>query len=154
MPVKLEIGHRFRQFGEERYSSMAEYARALNIKPRQLYDYFNGKSLPGNKLQEKLRALGCDLNWLLTGLDREETNKKFSEMVARISQQEVTKDEMEIVAILRVLEITTPTDFHIYFDYARAVQDKIKKGTAKPHQYKRGAEPQAKYQTKSRRGKK
>jgi transcriptional regulator with XRE-family HTH domain len=132
MSINTEIGARLRQFGEHKYTSMAEFARALKIKPQQIYDYFNGKSAPGNRMQDKLRVLGCDINWLMTGMDREEANRKFSEMVARISKQELTKGEMEIIAILRTLKIAEPIDFHVYFDYARAVQDKIKKGTEKP----------------------
>lgn len=47
---------------------MAEFSRRLELKTAQeLYPYLNGKSLPGNKLQSKLRDLGCDIEWLMTG---------------------------------------------------------------------------------------
>jgi transcriptional regulator with XRE-family HTH domain len=152
MNKHVEIGKRLRKWGIGKYGSVGAFASALGIVSEGISPYLSGKARPGNKMQDKLRALGCDIDWLMTGLDKEETNKKFSEMVARISQQELTKGEMEIVAILRTLEIAEPIDFHIYFDYAQAVQDKIKKGTGKSHQYKMVAEPQVKYGvTKKRR---
>jgi hypothetical protein len=103
-------------------------------------------------MQDKLRGLGADVTWIMTGLDREETNKKFSEMVTRISQQELTKGEMEIIAILRTLGIGETIDFNIYFDYARAVNDKMKRDSGKHVEYKRVAEsPLPKYHKSKRK---
>ena len=145
------IGNRLRKWGIGKYGSVPAFAEELDIVSEGLSPYLNDKRKPGNKMQEKLRSLGCDINWLMTGLDREETNKKFGEMVARISQQELTKGEMEIIAILRTLEITEPIDFHIYFDYARAVQDKASKG--KPLRYGKVAELKStKYSSAKKRG--
>ncbi len=46
---------------------MAVFARALAMSPQALQNYLQGKMLPGNAVQEKLRALGCDIEWLMTG---------------------------------------------------------------------------------------
>lgn len=46
---------------------MADFARALDISPALLSHYLSGRSKPGNKLQQKLRDLGCDIDWLMTG---------------------------------------------------------------------------------------
>lgn len=46
---------------------MSHFARALRISPALLSHYLSGRSKPGNKLQQKLRDLGCDINWLMTG---------------------------------------------------------------------------------------
>ena len=117
MNIKQEIGQRLRKFGLTKFKSMAEFARALGMSQQNLNGYLSGNRIPGNKMEERLRALGCDVVLLEYGVDKEELNERFDAMVARISQQELKKGEMEIISILRVLEITEPIDFHIYFDY-------------------------------------
>jgi len=151
MVVYKEIGERLRLFGQAKFSSMTDFANALGVKPQTLNSYLSGKVRPGNSLEARLKKMGCDIIWLEYGKNEQEINQEFQSMVNRLKKQELTKGEMEIIAILRVLEITEPIDFHIYFDYARAVQDKIKKGTGKPHQYKMVAESQAKYNITKKR---
>jgi transcriptional regulator with XRE-family HTH domain len=152
--VNFNLGERLRQFAKQ-YGGISKLAAALGISQPRLSNYLSGTREISIEIMNKLSDLGCDTNWLMTGLDRDETNKKFSEMVSRISKQELTKGEMEIIAILRTLEIAEPIDFHVYFDYALAVQDKIKKGTEKSWKYKMVAEPQVKYSiTKKGRNKK
>jgi len=63
-----QIGKRLRNWAAEEFAgNMADFARAVSMKPQQVYAYFNGKSKPGNKLQARLRDLGCDIEWLMTG---------------------------------------------------------------------------------------
>jgi repressor LexA len=50
---------------------MAAFGRALGLRPQELYRYLSGQIQPGNKLQSKLRDLGCDLEWLMTGKKKE-----------------------------------------------------------------------------------
>lgn len=47
---------------------MAEFSRALDMLPQSLNNYLSGQMKPGNKLQAKLRLLGCDIEWLMTGV--------------------------------------------------------------------------------------
>jgi transcriptional regulator with XRE-family HTH domain len=61
------IASRIREFQEKNFKSAAEFARALFMKPQSLNVYLSGKSLPGSDVLIKLRDLGCDINWLLTG---------------------------------------------------------------------------------------
>jgi SOS-response transcriptional repressor LexA len=60
------IGDRLKQFGEK-YTTLSDYAEALGMSYENLYQYLSGKAKPGFKIQERLRALGCDIEWLMTG---------------------------------------------------------------------------------------
>lgn len=46
---------------------MTGFAAALDVSPQTLNSYLSGKMQPGNKLQSKLREIGCDVEWLMTG---------------------------------------------------------------------------------------
>jgi hypothetical protein len=51
----------------EEFGSLVSFARALGITQQTLNDYTSGRILPGNKMQSRLRSLGCDIEWLMTG---------------------------------------------------------------------------------------
>ncbi len=63
------IGDRIREFAKSKYGTVAKLAEALEMKPPSLHPYLVGKSTPGHRLQEKLRKVGCDIEWLMTGAD-------------------------------------------------------------------------------------
>jgi SOS-response transcriptional repressor LexA len=65
--INIQIGERLRQFGEQRYPTLVDFAEALGISSESLHQYLAGKSKPGNKLQTRLRSVGCDIEWLMTG---------------------------------------------------------------------------------------
>ena len=65
--INIEVSKRLREFAESHYSSITDFANALEMMPQTLNLYLSGRSLPGNNLQKKLRALGCDIEWLMTG---------------------------------------------------------------------------------------
>ena len=70
MKKYIEIGKRLRKFGEDNYSSMTMFAKAIGLLPQTLNNYLSGDARPGNILQEKLRAVNCDIEWLMTSLYR------------------------------------------------------------------------------------
>lgn len=47
---------------------MAALARAIGKSAQHLTPYSTGKYKPGNELQEDLRKVGCDIEWLMTGI--------------------------------------------------------------------------------------
>lgn len=64
-----DTAQRLRQFMEEAgYHTEAEFAAALGMSYENLYQYLAGKAKPGNRLQERLRGLGADVEWLMTGV--------------------------------------------------------------------------------------
>jgi SOS-response transcriptional repressor LexA len=48
------------------------FAGRLNVSTSYLRAYLSGRNLPGNVVQKKLRALGCDIEWLMTGQKKDE----------------------------------------------------------------------------------
>jgi transcriptional regulator with XRE-family HTH domain len=67
MPSNKEIGARLRSFAEGRYKSMVAFAESLGVSASQINDYLSGRRTPGNTMQSRLRDLGCDIEWLMTG---------------------------------------------------------------------------------------
>ncbi len=56
-----------RLFGETVYNSVKEFAEAVKMAPPNLQKYMNDDREPGSGVLRKLFALGCNINWLLTG---------------------------------------------------------------------------------------
>lgn len=69
MDKNLEIGLRIRECAEKRFGKrgMSAYAKALGISPAVLNDYLSGKTKPGNKMQERFRDIGEDVEYIMTG---------------------------------------------------------------------------------------
>lgn len=63
----ITVGQRIRAFAKSRFGSMKGLAEALKISPQALSPYANNKLLPGARMQQKFRAIGCDIEWLMTG---------------------------------------------------------------------------------------
>jgi transcriptional regulator with XRE-family HTH domain len=87
MSAKQEIGQRLREFGEKRYGTMVAFAEALGVTASHLGDYLNGRRIPGNRMQERLRKLGCDLTWLMIGQSKEELDKRADSMFIRKARE-------------------------------------------------------------------
>lgn len=64
---KKEVADRLRRIVHNRFHSQAEFARALDMMPQTFNQYLNGRSLPGNVIQERMRLLGIDVQWVMTG---------------------------------------------------------------------------------------
>jgi hypothetical protein len=65
--VPKTAGDRLRFFGETVYDSVKEYALAIKMAPPNLQKYMNNEREPGSTVLRKLYALGCNINWLLSG---------------------------------------------------------------------------------------
>ncbi len=74
------VSQRLREAGIARYGTLAEFARALEMKPQSLNDYLSEKSLPGNKLQSRLRELNFDVEFIMTGKSRSENPDEFGQV--------------------------------------------------------------------------
>lgn len=78
MTESHNIGQRLREFGEKHFADRHAFADALDVSYESLTNYITGRATPGNKMQAKLRSLGCDIEWLMTGnvnAVREESGK-------------------------------------------------------------------------------
>lgn len=58
---------RLRYFAHTKYGNIKSLAEAMGVSPSTLSQYTTGKCVPGNLMQERLRSLGCDIEWLITG---------------------------------------------------------------------------------------
>lgn len=64
-----EIGHRIKLFAYEKFGTIEDLAKALNVSASSLKtNYLSGKSLPGSQLLYDLMNVGCDIKWLFTGI--------------------------------------------------------------------------------------
>lgn len=64
---KTDIGKKLRAWLIQKFGSISEGARLLEISPNALStNYFSGKSYPGGELLARLKEFGCDINWLLS----------------------------------------------------------------------------------------
>lgn len=67
-------GQRIRDFGEGKFGKrgMSKLAEALHISPQALTTYLNNSRIPGHVFQQKLRELGADVEYIMTGKKKEE----------------------------------------------------------------------------------
>lgn len=73
--LSITIGERIRTFAKRKYNTLTRLANAMEITPQQLHQYTSGNREPGSKILIKLLNLGCDLNWLLGGIEKPESYK-------------------------------------------------------------------------------
>lgn len=70
----LEIGHRFKDEILNKYKSLSEFGRVINVRPQDLNYYLNGKiGLSSFKFQNKIKEAGLDLDYILYGKKEDET---------------------------------------------------------------------------------
>lgn len=102
MRINQEIAKRLREFADSKGGPSA-LAKLLNVKPQTLNSYLNGSMRPGNTLQEKLRALQCDITYLMFGETTEEINKKFEQSRLRQSDEAAKKRIAELEEEIKIL---------------------------------------------------
>ncbi len=119
-PEKAKIARRLREFGEMKYGKMADFARALGVEPQVLHNYLGGRVSPGAKMLARLRALGCDIAWLMYGEHEQEIHDQFELFVKRKAEMlrggTVRNDELEILAYLRSMGVATLNELTTVID--------------------------------------
>lgn len=63
----MSVGERLKRFRESRGLSQSDFADAIDTAFRTYQDYERDKFSPKLGVLERVAALGCDLNWLVTG---------------------------------------------------------------------------------------
>lgn len=78
------VAKRLREFGTSKFGEESgwqkRFADALEMSPQALSNYLAGRVIPGNAVQAKLRALGCDIELLMTGTKRESKSESLFEI--------------------------------------------------------------------------
>lgn len=73
---KKAVGARLKRFLLNRYPTMNEAAEALGTTADSIRNsYLNGQSLPGATFTERLKNMGCSIDWLLFGTGENEHNE-------------------------------------------------------------------------------
>lgn len=80
----MSITDRLNEFVKNKYGDKHGYkslfAKDLEISPGQAAQYLSGERIPGNKIHQKLRNIGCDIEWLMTGEHQMMTNEEMIAM--------------------------------------------------------------------------
>lgn len=92
-----EIAQRLREFGKKKFTSMSEFAKAVGMKPSSFNVYLSGNARPGPILHERLRELGCDIEWLMTGESSSSFLVKEQEVQYYKNENERLKKENELL---------------------------------------------------------
>jgi transcriptional regulator with XRE-family HTH domain len=104
MPSKNdEISARLRQFMNERFTTVGLFATALGMGQPSVSSYLNGSRTPGNKMQERLRELGCNIDWLMTGKTTTE-NKVPDDTIIRFYAKEPPSPE-QLARMQRIVQM-------------------------------------------------
>ena len=116
-----------------KYLSDAEFARALQVSPQNLQQYLNGDRRPGNKMQKRLKELGCNVTWLFTGLDVEDTiNVGMVNKIMDFSQEYqinlAEKRRGEIINFLADKGVETVSELYDIIDHEKLSEFIKKKG--------------------------
>ena len=61
------VGERIRDFALDKFASVSELARAIEMKPANLLAYVNGSREPGMVVLQRLARAGANINYILTG---------------------------------------------------------------------------------------
>lgn len=102
----MSIGSKIREFGESRYSTIKEFADALDMAPSNLQKYMADEFGVGTKILRRLRALGCDLNWLFDDNDKLNENVIIKKLTIenRELQNELNQMKKSFEMIAKVAE--------------------------------------------------
>ncbi|TAK51481.1 MAG: XRE family transcriptional regulator [Bacteroidetes bacterium] len=122
MDENIEIGRRLRQFGEDKFGTMAEFAKSLGILPQNLNQLLNGERRPGIRMQERLRNLGCPIEWLMYGETSAVTNAKYNYLVEK-KWRENNPDKAKILDYLEGVGITNVEQLKALFNPAGIAED-------------------------------
>jgi SOS-response transcriptional repressor LexA len=80
------VAQRLISFGQSRFGDghgwQRKFAAALGIAPQTVNAYLTGVRQPGNDMQARLRAMGCDIGWLMYGEEKGNEGKEKPEPFA------------------------------------------------------------------------
>jgi hypothetical protein len=109
MVDKNAVAGRLKEFAK-RFDSLAEFARLLNMEyPQQLQPYLTGKSLPGFELLVRLRNLGCDPNWLMSGEGKPPSASSLREEGLQYDSDEMKREvEQEVDRLVKTAQLWRP----------------------------------------------
>lgn len=92
------VGERLRNWLIEKYDKLTIAAKALDMSDQTLNPYLRGARVPGNAVKNRLRELGCDVDWVMTGRKKDESPPII------LNVQEHDKDTLIVELLNQVIE--------------------------------------------------
>lgn len=62
----MSLGNKIKRFALTQFGSISDFARVMGMSPSNINFYITGRRKPGADILNKMRELGCDINWLLS----------------------------------------------------------------------------------------
>lgn len=107
----MSVADRLNEFVKAKYGDKHGYksmfAKDIGVSAGQALQYLTGERNPGNKIQQKLRDIGCDIEWLMTGREIVTIANKKVVIYPRDNEEEPegTPATMESDAIIEKMSI-------------------------------------------------
>ncbi|MDR3627895.1 MAG: hypothetical protein P4L45_13720 [Ignavibacteriaceae bacterium] len=97
----MNIGEKIKIFGLENFDTLSEFAKAMEMKFPSLHQYLgpNPRREPGAGVLRKLKALGCDINWLLENDTGTVVHNKKSFSIS--DKERINKLELEKLTLIK-----------------------------------------------------
>lgn len=83
-------GDRLKEFAEKNFGSQAKLAAELGMTPQAMSSYVKGKRNVGFRLAEKLKEVGCDIDWLKTGVRKITAAERYFSKLTKEQIEEET----------------------------------------------------------------
>lgn len=102
----MEFRDRLKDWLKQKYGNINKAAIAFDMPPITLHRYTTGVNSPGMPFLLKLRELGCDINWLLTGETQDEHLKKMQDEIEELKKEKYhlldrTKDIFKVAESIK-----------------------------------------------------
>lgn len=95
---------KLRSWIESNFPKLNNFSSLMGIQQSTLSRYLKGEQKPGYEFLDKIRKLGCDLNWLLDD-DKSLLKEPFIKYEAKEDYKEVLSELHEITKIANKLEV-------------------------------------------------
>lgn len=100
---KKEVGLRLRKFLLDKFGKLNNGAVKIGMSPQSLQKYLNGEFIPGGEILSKLSQLGCDIDWLLLGVETKIENVSDASYKEYISRKDkIILSQAEELTMLKV----------------------------------------------------
>jgi transcriptional regulator with XRE-family HTH domain len=97
--------------------TLKQLAGEVGLTPGSLYNYMNGVSHPGNKLRERLKNVGIDIDYIMTGRRAEDVPRFNPLHYIRSLEREIEflKEEREqYLKVLKTYNVEPTEQTHMF----------------------------------------
>lgn len=107
----MSITDRLNEYVKDKYGDKHGYkslfGKDIGASSSQVTQLLNGERIPGNKIQDKLRQLGCDVEWLMTGRKMVTVGDKTVAVYPREHIEELGGNSVSLESVAIIEELRT-----------------------------------------------